>query len=152
MAYQRCYTGPAVGPAASHVHPVHCGPEGVGYIPANPPASGPPGPLATGALTMTELFRSPLFIGAAALGAFVLWQSSKPKRKRSKRRNPMRRGVSVRTKDGHIVGFLSTLGYSNRDLRVYDAKGRKLSGDEKAQVLRERRGRARRARMRRKSR
>ncbi len=71
------------------------------YIPANPPASGPPGPLTTGyrstARPLTESFpragslgaadlgsliKQPLFLGAMALAAFVLWQSGKkPKRK-----------------------------------------------------------------------
>ena len=128
-------------------------PATVGWVPANPPKSGPPGPLVTGPLGaapgLSDLFRSPLFIGAMALGAFVLWQSSKPK-KRKRRRNPRtkgwprkRTGIFVKGGDGTVRATRRQIQrLPNRDLVVYvhdrdrdRPRARLLTGAAKAQHL-----------------
>lgn len=78
------------------------------YTPENGPVSGPPGPLTRGyrptapPISMGDiglLLKSPLFLGALGLAAFVLWQSGK---KKPMRRNAdwddVREGVARSTK------------------------------------------------------
>ena len=89
MAYH--YTGPAIARGDSHVHR-YCSPEAIGWVPANPPKSGPPGPLVTGpvdsfparltrhlgAVTdFGDLLKQPLFLGALGLVAYVLWKGAR---------------------------------------------------------------------------
>ncbi len=106
---RRYITGPAIGPVGrGHVHEFALGHDLNPYIPANGPESGPPGPLARGyhptAMPLYEprgaalgdvgvLLKSPLFLGALALTAFVLWQSGK---KKPKRRNSARSRAAAR--------------------------------------------------------